>query len=86
MTKIKFEGKKYPLHTYLSASEVASLRLGLRQRLRLLLFGSVPLPEAVPPDGCTYTIFLVRSAEGFYFSYPQGWYEEFYAPEETKFR
>ncbi|MEM3470590.1 MAG: hypothetical protein QXZ36_07610 [Thermoproteota archaeon] len=86
MPAVKYRGKKYFLHTYLSPSETASLRLSLRQRLRLLLFGSVQLPEAIPSNGYTYTIFLVRSQQGLYFSYPQGWYEEFYAPEETKFR
>ncbi|MEM3245733.1 MAG: hypothetical protein QXN16_03115 [Candidatus Micrarchaeaceae archaeon] len=81
MKTIRYANKKYPLHAYLSCSAAASLRLGFAQRLHLLLFGSVPLPEAVPPNSCAYTIFLVRSPQGLYFSYRQGWNGVFYVPK-----
>ncbi|MEM3744451.1 MAG: hypothetical protein QW759_01270, partial [Candidatus Micrarchaeaceae archaeon] len=81
MPTIKYGGKKYFLHTYLSASEAASLHLSFSQRLNLLLFGYVSMPCISPPKGRQNEIFLVRTKEGTYFSYPQSHYEEFYAPE-----
>ena len=51
-------------------------KLGFAQKVRLYLLGRVVLPDAIPPKGTSYAIYLCKDWKGLYFSYPQGFYDE----------
>ena len=82
MVSLRISNKNISCGRYLAAGE---LSLHFQTKIRLLLLGFAKI-GSFQPEGFTAPekFYLVRSKNGYFVSYPQGWERAFYAPEAIK--
>jgi hypothetical protein len=85
MGKLKINNKSIEYGKYLTQKELSLFSLSLKDKLTLFLLGYVKI-GTFQPEGFTAPekFYLVRSKNGYFVSYPQGWERAFYAPEAIK--
>jgi hypothetical protein len=85
MEYLTINNKNIEYDKYLTQKELSLFSLTLKQRLRLLFLGHIFI-STFQPEGFVEPekFYLVRSKNGYFVSYPQGWERAFYAPEAIK--
>ena len=85
MGELKINNKKVEYGKYLTKAELSHFSLSLKDKLTLFLSGHIYIGR-YKPAGFTAQVnfYLVRSKNGYFISYPQGWERVFYIPEAIK--
>ena len=82
---LKIGNKKIEINKYLTDAELSLFHLPLKYLPNMLFLGHAYI-GTYKPEGFTAPekFYLVRSKNGYFVSYPQGWERAFYAPEAIK--
>ena len=85
MQKLRIKNKGVEIGKYLTQKELSLFSLSLKDKLTLFLLGYINI-GAFQPEGFTAPVnfYLVRSKNGYFISYRQGFSEAFYAPEVAR--
>ena len=85
MQKLRIKNKGVEIGKYLTKAELGLFSLTLKDRFLMFIFGYVKI-GTFQPEGFTAPVnfYLVRSKNGYFISYRQGFSEAFYAPEVAR--
>ena len=85
MEQLKIKDKSIKYNEYLTQAELSHFPLSLKDRMLMFILGYMRI-GTFQPSGFTAPVnfYLVKSKNGYFVSYPQGWEKVFYAPEAAR--